>query len=293
MVWHSDNPIDLPGAQGAAQWLRVTVRALGFLIGTAILIWPFLIGRLLVRVAPRLSDALTGPARQGWGRVGLWMCGLRLDRQGRQMPHGGAIVANHTSWIDIFAMHAAGRVTFVSKAEVRKWPLIGLIGRIAGTIFIERRASQSRAQTEILRDHIRAGHDLCFFPEGTSTDGQQVIPFKSTLFATFRDPALSAEVWVQPVTIRYRPAAGRDPRFYGWWGDMSFGAHMLTMLGRSRGGRVTVQFHPPVRSADYADRKLLARYCETVVRDGLDALKDGQMDAGEVIDGNALPSGSG
>lgn len=114
-----------------------------------------------------------------------------------------------------------------------------------------------------------AGHKLLFFPEGTSTDGQLVLPFKPTLFAAFFDPALKDAMQLQAVTLKYAAPAGADPRFYGWWGDMDFGPHLLSTLAAPRQGKVTVIYHTPVKLTNYADRKVLAKSLEDTVRSGL------------------------
>jgi 1-acyl-sn-glycerol-3-phosphate acyltransferase len=98
-----------------------------------------------------------------------------------------------------------------------------------------------------------------------------VLPFKTTLFAAFFDPSLKDSLMVQPVSVIYAAPPGEDARFYGWWGAMGFGPHLLKVLACRRPGAVTLVYHPPVAVADFPDRKALARYCETMVRDGVAA----------------------
>ena len=126
-----------------------------------------------------------------------------------------------------------------------------------------------QGQITVFRDRLAAGHKLLFFPEGTSTDGQQVLPFKPALFAAFFDPSLRDTLQMQAVTVNYQAPKGADPRFYGWWGDMDFGPHLLATLAAARQGGVQVIYHPPVRVADFADRKALAKAMEKQVREGL------------------------
>ena len=170
---------------------------------------------------------------------------------------------------DIFALNASKRIYFVSKAEVAAWPGIGWLARATGTVFIKRDRNKAREQIDVFKDRLAAGHKLLFFPEGTSTDGQLVLAFKPTLFAAFFDPVLIDRMRVQPVTVRYEAPQGADPRFYGWWGDMDFGPHLLATLAAPRQGRVTVIYHQPVKLTDFADRKHLALALETTVRSGL------------------------
>lgn len=185
------------------------------------------------------------------------------------MGHPGALVANHSSWLDIFALNAATRLYFVSKAEVAGWPGIGLLAKITGTVFIARDRGQARAQQDVFEDRLLAGHRLLFFPEGTSTDNFRVLPFKSTLFAAFFTEKLRNTLYIQPISVVYTAPEGQDPRFYGWWGDMDFGPHALIMLAQPRGGSVKVICHPPVPVRDMEDRKAMAVTMEKAVRQGM------------------------
>lgn len=259
---------------GWGGWLLLILRAPLALLATALFFMVFLLLRgfdILMRRSrvPALAPFVV----TGWAWVALGLMGLRVRCEGRMMVEPGALVANHASWLDIVTLQRAGRVFFVSKSEVSGWPVIGFIGRAIGTVFIERRAVEARRQTEILRDRLRRGDRLCIFPEGTSSDGQRVLPFKSSLFGVFFEPDLRAHLWVQPVSIAYRPRAGLPAEFYGWWGGMDFGAHLLSVLKLSRGGVVTLRFHPPARAADFADRKLLAARAGADVAEGFAALR--------------------
>jgi len=178
-------------------------------------------------------------------------------------------VANHSSWLDIFALNAGKRVYFVSKSEVADWPGIGWLARATGTVFIERNRAQAKSQTEIFEARLLAGHKLLFFPEGTSTDGLRVLPFKTTLFQSFFADGLREALSIQPVTLRYKAPEGMDSRFYGWWGDMDFAPHLLATLGLARQGEVEVVYGTPLKVAEFTDRKSLAKACEEVIRAGL------------------------
>ena len=227
--------------------------------------------RLVERPLFGLRRPLTPFVTQGVCRAVFPIIGLRLLRKGRPMRRRGAIVANHCSWLDIFALNALERVYFVSKSEVATWPGIGWLARATGTVFINRDARDAQLQKEIFEARLRAGHHLAFFPEGTSTDGRRVLTFKPTLFAAFFAHGLDAILSVQPVSLVYAAPPGQDARFYGWWGEMEFGTHLLRILARPRQGSVTVVFHPPVPVAEATDRKALARRCEKTVRAGLEA----------------------
>ncbi len=201
-------------------------------------------------------------------RSAFRLMGIRYERVGTPMKGAGAVVANHSSWLDIFSLNAAQRIYFVSKAEVAKWPGIGWLARATGTVFIARDRTQAAKQVQVFKDRLSHGHQLLFFPEGTSTDGRQVLAFKPTLFAAFYDDALRDQMQIQPVSVVYTAPNGHDARLYGWWGDMDFGPHLLTTLAQSPQGKVTVVYHSPVNVADFKDRKALALHLEATVRDG-------------------------
>jgi 1-acyl-sn-glycerol-3-phosphate acyltransferase len=196
--------------------------------------------------------------------------GLRLVVRGRLIT-SGAIVANHASWLDIMAVRATGLVYFVSKDDVASWPGVGFIARVSGTVFIERRRTEAKRQERVLLDRIAARQVLCIFPEGTSTDGLRVLPFKSSLFSAFFVDGAEDSVLIQPVTIRYHvaPGSGLPDSFYGWWGTMGFEPHVWNVLCRSRGGRVGVTFHDAVRPRDLGTRKTLAEHCGRTVAEAL------------------------
>lgn len=267
-AWNDADAPVLP-APGLAGRLRLAVRAPLALLLTAAALGLFLLlrgfDRGARRIARRRLPALAPFVVQGWGVLVLPLVGLRFRRIGVPMTHPGAMVANHASWLDILTLTRASRIFFVSKAEVADWPVIGRIARAVGSEFINRRPTEAKRQTEILHARLRRGDRLCLFPEGTSSDGQRVLPFKSSLFAVFLAPDLQPLLWVQPVSILYRPCPGLPADFYGWWGAMDFGAHLKAVLALSRRGEVLVCFHAPLRAADFPTRKALAARAESAV----------------------------
>jgi 1-acyl-sn-glycerol-3-phosphate acyltransferase len=201
---------------------------------------------LLLRLVERplfgLQRPITPWITQFVCRSAFRIMGMGFSVRGTPMRQPGAVVANHASWLDIFTLNAPQRCYFVSKSEVAGWPGIGWLARATGTVFIQRKGSQALAQKMLFEARLRAGHRLVFFPEGTSTDGLRVLPFKSTLFAAFFADGLDAVLWVQPVSLVYTAPDGEDARFYGWWGEMDFGTHLLKTLAARRQGGVEVVF---------------------------------------------------
>jgi 1-acyl-sn-glycerol-3-phosphate acyltransferase len=251
-------------------WVRAVLR--GVLILVVILTG--LIAMLLLRLIEKPLFGLQRPVTpwitQAVCTLTLWTLGLRLKLSGEQITRRqGAVVANHSSWLDIFVLNARKRIYFVSKAEVAGWPGVSWLAKATGTVFIKRERREAGAQVRMFRDRLGAGHKLLFFPEGTSTDGRRVIPFKTSLFAAFFDPALRDTAHIQPVTAIYRAPEGRDARFYGWWGSQPMGPHLLKVLAEAQNGEVELIYHEPVKVSEFEDRKALAAYCERVVREPL------------------------
>ena len=264
-AWDSaDHPT--PVSVGPLGWLLMLLRGMTLatvvLVGLVILLAIRLIERPLYGQGRPVTPHIT----QIVCKIAFWVMGLRRAVIGTPMRHRGAVVANHTSWLDIFSLNAAQRIYFVSKSEVASWPGIGWLAKATGTLFIERNPKHARKQTEVFQQRLLDNHRLLFFPEGTSTDGLQVLPFKTTLFQSFFAPELRDLIWVQPVTVIYTAPDGTDPRFYGWWGDMSFGGHLLRTLASLRQGQVTTIYHTPLAVADFENRKALAQACEAQVR---------------------------
>ncbi|MEL7154955.1 MAG: 1-acyl-sn-glycerol-3-phosphate acyltransferase, partial [Pseudomonadota bacterium] len=139
---------------------------------------------------------------------------------------------------------------------------------------IERKRTEVKRQEAVLRSRIAQDQLLCLFPEGTSTDGLRVLPFKTSLFSTFFVDGEGADIQIQPVTVRYHaPRDERLPRdLYGWWGTMGFERHIWDVLTLSFGGSVDVVFHPAVSASTYPDRKALAEACQRAVSDGFGQL---------------------
>lgn len=267
-TWRSgDQPC--PPLLGVAGWILVLLRGLPIIAVLAFGVLCILPLRGLERLFFGPQRPLTGLWVQGICRICLAIMGIRLRRSGTPMRGAGAAVANHSSWLDIFVLNATMPVFFVSKSEVASWPGINILTRVTNTHFVARDPKLARQQADEFAERTRAGHRLLFFPEGTSSDGRRVLPFKPTLFQGFLDPALPQGLAIQPVTVSYHAPSGRDPRFYGWWGDMPLGPHLLAILAQRGQGDVTVALHPPIAVAGET-RKTLATKAEQAVRNGFE-----------------------
>lgn len=264
-TWYSADAPD-PVRITPMGWVRVALRggAIGSLLSVcfALLVLMRLVERPLFGLRRPVTPYITRFVCRNFFRL----LGMGFTLRGTPMAGAGGVVANHSSWMDIFALNAWHRVYFVSKAEVAGWPAIGWLARGTGTVFIERDRSKAREQQLQFEERLGAGQRLLFFPEGTSTDGMRVLPFKTALFAAFFAPGLRETMQIQPVTVIYRAPEHAPPRFYGWWGDMEFGPHLLKVLSAPRQGSVELVYHPPERIAEFPDRKALAARLEQIVR---------------------------
>ena len=155
---------------------------------------------------PRLAEEKRQALKRRWSRQLLAILGVRLRLSGglRELPTG-LIVANHISFLDIFVLDAVAPITFVSKDDVRRWPVIGWLSASVGTLFLERgsRSAAQRARKHIV-DQLQGGARVAIFPEGTTTLGDTVLPFHSALLQA----AIDAGAPVTPIVLRYRAHDG-------------------------------------------------------------------------------------
>jgi 1-acyl-sn-glycerol-3-phosphate acyltransferase len=206
--------------------------------------------------------------------------GIRVTVLGAPVQsHGVLMVANHTSYFDILVFSAAARVSFIAKHEVAAWPLFGTLARLQETVFIERdKRSQTVNMRDVIRQRLVDGDALILFPEGTSDDGNRVLPFKSALLGAAETEIGADELGrprhapVQPVTISYVGfyglPMGRDMRpFFAWYGDMDLVPHLWEALTAGPFEAV-VEFHPPLSIDSTGGRKALANIAETIIRRG-------------------------
>lgn len=191
---------------------------------------------------------------QRWCRgIARWS-GMRIDWHGAPPSPPFLLVANHLSYMDVIALGAVAPAIFVAKAPIARWPLLGPITRLAGTIFIDRtRPSDLKRALAEIGAVLDAGHGVVLFPEGTSTAGDRVLPFRSPLLAA----ALERGLPVHAVALSYRTGPGLPPARDAvcWWGDATLAPHLYRLL-RMRGFTADVSFAPVPRSD--GDRKRLA-----------------------------------
>jgi len=202
-----------------------------------------------------------------------WLIGLKLRVVGE--PSRGPrtlYVANHSSWLDIPVLGAKVELCFLAKQEVEGWPVIGWIARLGRTLYVSRSRNRTGDEARAFRERLAAGDSFVLFPEGTTSDGGRVLPFRSSFLAV-----ADAAGRVQPVSIVYDrlgglPACRRDRPLFAWYGDMDTASHAWRLLRRT-GTRCTVVFHEGFAPAAIPDRKAMAQRIEGVVAEGAAALR--------------------
>ncbi len=197
---------------------------------------------------PFLDATGTQRLMRRWSRRLLHLCGVQLRVSGKAPAFadgtGGLLVANHVSWLDIFALLACVDVRFVAKSDIRAWPVLGWVVARSGNLFIDRRNRQHTAQvTGQVNRALAEGKTVAVFPEGTSTDGQMVRPFKSSLFQA----AIDSRRPVWPVLIHFPHVDGGCHTALAYYGEMNLWQSLRQVLA-SRDSRVDVHFLSPLDS---------------------------------------------
>jgi 1-acyl-sn-glycerol-3-phosphate acyltransferase len=227
------------------QWFRLARFALHVVQGllTAALVFP------AIKVEQREQ------LKQRWSVQLLEILNVIVRVSGALPPEkvrGALFVANHISWLDIYALNTVKPMRFIAKSEVRAWPLVGWLAEKTGTLFIERsrRHDTGRVAT-IATQALRSGSCLCFFPEGTTTDGTTLLPFKTSLL----QPAIDAGVQIWPLSIRYPLADGGINTAIAYWGDVTMWQSVKEILKQQR---ILVELHfcTPLPAAGQVRRAL-------------------------------------
>jgi len=224
----------------------------------------------LLMVLPGRGDILF---RKFYFRTAAWMMGLRIQLIGEPDRNGSVLfVSNHSSWLDIVVLGATLEASFVAKREVGEWPVVRTMARLGRTVFVSRARTQTKGEAGAIRDRLAEGDNIILFPEGTTSDGTRVLPFRSAFLAVADHARL-----VQPVSIVFDrlgglPACRRDRPLFAWYGDMDLGSHFWRLARRSK-TRATVVLHAPLAPKDWPDRKTLAAACAEVVSESCATLR--------------------
>ncbi len=256
-----------------------TARALGSTGRGALRLTLYALWTLVLIPLQALAVAARSPLRHRlplvYHRVCARLIGLDVVVRGQRVTTGPVLfVSNHSSYLDITVLGSVVPGSFVAKSEVAGWPLFGLLAKLQRTVFVERKArSEVGRQRDDLGGRLDAGDSLILFPEGTSSDGNRTLPFKTALFAVAARRIADKPLTVQPVSvtptrldgipmgIAFRP-------FYAWYGDMDLAPHLWQAF-KLGGMTVEVEFHPPVTIEGFSSRKALAEHCQRAISLGV------------------------
>jgi lyso-ornithine lipid O-acyltransferase len=217
----------------------------------------------------------------------LRLLGIKIRRRGRMSRHRPTLfVANHSSYLDISVLGSLIPGSFVAKSEIAEWPFFGLLAKLQRTVFVDRQRRTTADQRNQLGERIARGHNLILFPEGTSSDGNRILPFRSALFGAAEPPrgmpaAATPVLEVQPVSVSYTKLDGCPLGYHlrplvAWYGDMELAQHLFALAGLGR-IEVTVEFHPATTLAAVGNRKDLTEYCYRQVAAGHSAAISGRL----------------
>lgn len=228
------------------------------------------LGTVLWRFPRHTQGQRTQKIRR-WSQRLLRILGLRLSTHGQPVCSDGPLLllSNHVSWLDIHALSAVLPARFVAKSEVRDWPIVGQLCTHTGTLFVDR---GDKHDTRRVNDEIalalRQGCDVALFPEGTTTDGSGMRPFRSSLLQA----AMEEQALIQPVYLRYLDSRGEPSTLPAYYGDISFGASLWRLMGARR-LQVELHFLPPLRASQADNRRALAQQIESQIRTHQEALR--------------------
>lgn len=238
-------------------------RVLGWLRALGIVVWTLWVTAINLPKALR-GTGMPAAVTKKWHRNVLRLAGVKVTVTGQPvLDRPTLMVSNHASYLDIVALGAILPCSFVAKSEVRGWPAFGWLAIQQRTVFIERDPRKAARHLDEMKSRLAEGGCVVLFPEGTSSDGTRVLPFKSTLFqtATIEFPD-TGEIEVQPISIAYTrldgiPLGRAFRPFYTWYGDMDLAPHLIDWLGLGK-LEIELVFHEPRRIGEAGGRKALA-----------------------------------
>ncbi|MHA6333144.1 lysophospholipid acyltransferase family protein [Qipengyuania sp. CAU 1752] len=194
-----------------------------------------------------------------------WIVGARVERYGTPLKRDVFFISNHVSWIDILTLAGASGTAFVAKAELAEAPLVGWLCGLNRTVFVKRENRMGVAdQINQLREALKDNWSVTVFPEGTTTDGHSLLPFKSSMLSVLEPPPPG--VMVQPVVLDY----GEVAEWIGWVGDETGVNNFKRVLSRRGTFRLGIHFLEPFSPEEYHGRKAIAAKAREEIEDCLE-----------------------
>jgi lyso-ornithine lipid O-acyltransferase len=254
-------------------WLRGAARSAGVLAWTLLLLPIQILFLTISKIVAfhRWPYMVPGLYHRGAAKI----IGLRVTISGDAITDAPVLyVANHLSWLDIIALGSVLDAGFVAKKEVASWPGFGLLARLQGSVFVDRSRQKTKSETIRISAIMASGRSLVLFPEGTSSDGTEILPFRSSFLSVAEQSSKLSILHVQPVSITYVRRAGipledADMPGIAWYADMTLLPHLWQFFCASGRTDVTLSFHPQADLTDLKSRKALAQYCQGAVAEGV------------------------
>lgn len=244
-----DTPISAIG------WMRIVWRALGLIALLVVFVPLHFLYRLFAYGSPFPMLFLRYSAR---------ICGARVKVEGTHLRRDVFYVANHVSWLDILSLAGASGTAFVAKAELEKAPVVGWLASLNRTVFVKREHRMGVAeQINALKEALADNWAVTVFPEGTTTDGQSLLPFKTSMLSVLEPPPPG--VMVQPVLLDYGPVA----EWIGWIGEEGGLNNAKRVLSRRGSFRLTVKFLEPFSPHDFRGRKAISAEARRRIEEAL------------------------
>ncbi|TYC51861.1 1-acyl-sn-glycerol-3-phosphate acyltransferase [Rhodobacterales bacterium] len=225
-------------------------------------------------IAVRFGLSMRRKLPQIWHRIATRLVGIRIVEVGSPAADRPLLIAaNHASWVDITVIGSLMPLSFIAKSEVSGWPIFGLLAKLQRTVFVNRtRRSQTGQVADAIARRMEEGDAMVLFAEGTSNDGNRVLPFRSALLgaATRAAGKEASKVWVQPLSVAYQgfyglPMGRAHRPHVAWYGDMELPGHLWGIFTHGALD-VTVRWGEPVLVERETDRKELTRRLEHEVR---------------------------
>ncbi len=222
-------------------------------------------------------------ARLYWA-VMCWIIGVGIRVVGTPAQQGGdgrpvVYVSTHSSWLDVPVLGARLQASFIAKEEIGQWPVVSWIAALGRTVYVRRKRTSTVRERDEMRQRLAAGDNLILFPEGTTSDGSRVLPFRSAFLSIAEVPVLAdgRTALVQPVSLVYdriagMPAGRASRSLFAWVGDQDLASHFVR-LAQARGMRATILLHPPIDPAAFNSRKALTEAVWRITAEGAAALR--------------------
>jgi 1-acyl-sn-glycerol-3-phosphate acyltransferase len=216
-----------------------------------------------------------------WQRLACFMSGVRVTVEGTPATGSVLMAANHVSWLDISVIGSIAPLSFVAKQEVSSWPIVGTLARLQRSVFIDRtRRTRAADDTAAIASRVGLGDAIVIFAEGTTGDGNRMLPFRSALIGAAQMAGADGSIGcVQPVAIVYTAIQGlpiglNDRPIVAWYGDMKLGRHFFTLVGLGSLD-VVVRFGDRISFGPADDRKRITALCQEEVRMMVDEIRRG------------------